>query len=331
MIKHLCFAISFISISAMAQPGYPEPCQNDNYPVYKDLNYDGEPDVQLYMSSEGTDDVPSSSGMCFYGFQFMNPNMGLLVEQDWNTLSGTTSYLHRDSAKYIEFRQSRVQPLLARPYGRDASREWRAYVEMKEYYAFYQIEDGDTLLGWFEIRLDTATGNVAFGESVRMGSGNGVIVPGSYQFNGESIFRIGWKHNAQVGIGAVDRGPVSARTAKGAFYAGYYAQYGLMIEDVHMIGFESSINAEFYNWNASNNINVRWSSFLHIVIIDFGFAFNRQFPLNSELETITSFQWETGLSLMNYRLMFGFNARPLTDGVSPAAIPKYSLRFNYQF
>ncbi len=326
------FSAIFFPILTIAQPDYPEPCDgNQIEEPYKDLNQDGKADLMMFISSEGTDDVPSSMGTCFYGFRFMDPKMGLLVPEDWDYLSGYTQNVHQDSARYIPSNASAVQPLLSMGYGNNQTEGWVTTLDRSEYYAFYYIDQGDTLLGWFEVEIDREMGVAQFGNiMIQVDPTKKCVSPGS---SGplETLFSVGWKHNPQVGLMAVDRGPVSARTVKGGIYAGYYAQYGLMISDILLMGFETSLNAEFYNWNAVNNLNLRWSANVHFIMLDFGFAFVNQNPLSSDLNSGLGFQWETGISLANYRMMFVFNGRSLDPDAQADAFPKYGLRLNYQF
>ncbi len=322
--------LGFFAHSLIAQPEYPEPCSN--YTIdspYWDLNNDGKADLMLQMSSEGTDDVPSSSGVCFYAIQFINADMGFLVPEDWNFHSGISERQHKDTAKYIASNYSRVNQLLFTPYGNSANGEWMTVLDSSEYYTFYFIDGNDTTLGWFELKIDAPNGKVEFGSSALFFDSD-YVEPGSYQ-EIKSIIKLGWTHDPQVGLMLVDQSPLSTRTMKGGIYAGYFAQYGILIGDYLLLGFETSLNAEFYNWNASNNLNLRWSSNIHIVFLDFGVGLVEQNPLSSNLSSSIAFQWEAGVSLANYRLMMVFNARSLDNGAAENAFPRYGLRMNYQF
>ena len=140
-----------------AQPDM-EPCGRYT-PIFKyDLNSDDSTDVVIYLGSEGTDDVPSSSGSCFYQLAFVQGGiLGTVSNQSPYAQFGDTvlaqgPVFHSPRAFYFTW-------LMQTDYGRDPSGQWTTFHETDSLYLGYFLPDGrDTLVGWLKISIDLEEG-----------------------------------------------------------------------------------------------------------------------------------------------------------------------------
>lgn len=150
-----------------AQPEYERPCAaydvNDTY----DIDQDGEPDVRIYVASEGTDDDPSSAGHCFYQLVNLNPTMGISAPIGWNHRSGMGGMVITDRVSSLQpSEQSTLSNLLSIGYGSYATdRGWTTSHNEVEYFGWYSKKGDETFIGWIELTISAENGEVKLTDS----------------------------------------------------------------------------------------------------------------------------------------------------------------------
>lgn len=142
----------FSSLLCSAQPDYPEPCSS--YSELFDLNNDAGVDMYLYIGSEGTDDVPSSSGTCMYKLSMVNLEVLSKEESYFPEVNAGSIIKTEEFGEYTHSTKFFSQ-LLSMGYGQSATGEWRSQYKAGLHYFFirFQVENEAEQHGWLGIEI----------------------------------------------------------------------------------------------------------------------------------------------------------------------------------
>lgn len=327
MKRSLFFLALLFAFAAQAQPDVYDPYKPCNAfeDIYYDLNDDGKNDIVIYVGSEGTEDIPSSSGSCFYALALMSG--GYLEhervspefrENPENQVYERGNLIYRKPAEFY------IPWLMQTSYPVGEEVLWTT--QMKEganYFPIYMVDAKDTLIGWIHISINTERGYVKLTDSY-LTSYSGVELGSKAPT--KSAYHLGVSHGPNIGIGATTKGLISSSDYLGFNLNTTYAvRYGLTEDRLYLFHAQGELGFESIFENSEFIFAPKIGASLHLFVFDIGASF---LMLGDRSSSFLSTRYDLGVSFNQMQLKLGFMENT-DNGSSYNNFPDFFFQFNY--
>lgn len=150
-MKSLTLILLLFALPAISQPvDMREPCPRENRAF--DFNQDGITDAVLYLGSEGTDDEPSSSGMCNYHFSLVEGNF-LSIDQEVLVEATNGSVFTLSKLTALHAHSGFMSTIACYGYGGQANIPWQSRLETGAHYFLFEFQTSPETVKYGVIKL----------------------------------------------------------------------------------------------------------------------------------------------------------------------------------
>lgn len=294
-IHFLCASLLIPTLLWGQPEEYPEPCEGYQGDTL-DIDGDGNTDLLIYVSSWGSEDVPSSYGYCEFKLAILNGGIidlgqdGIFVARDITFYRSTVDFKTLD-----EYPSNVIHSI---PYGtaidEDTPEQDSTYDRVVPYWML--DVNGDTLIGWVQITIESENVLVQFSDA-SLSNGNQVLV-GSHGPT-ESDIHMGWSSGINGGL------YTSASGLDEVLFGGhlnYYLRYGINFDWWQVAYAQTELGFDALPINSGTTIGPVWTNRIHFIIFDFGVSTGYySYRTGDQAGLLT--RWEAGLSINNTQVL----------------------------